>query len=98
MITLRYEEYNAEGEIEIKEIFENEKIVFEWAGGRMVTINFLPSEQDSTIVEVSEEGFDEKDENFIAQLVDNKEGWVYMLSCLKGYMEFGVNLRAGLVK
>jgi uncharacterized protein YndB with AHSA1/START domain len=98
MITLRYEEYNAEGEIEIKEIFENEKIVFEWAGGRVVTINFIPSEENSTIVEIKEHGFDEQDENLIGQLVDNKEGWVYMLSCLKGYMEFGVNLRAALVK
>jgi uncharacterized protein YndB with AHSA1/START domain len=98
MITLRYEEYNAEGEIEIKEIRENEKIGFEWAGGRVVTINFIPSEEDSTIVEINEHGFDEQDENLIGQLVDNKEGWVYMLSCLKGYMEFGVNLRAALVK
>jgi hypothetical protein len=32
-------------------------------------------------------------------MLDNKEGWVYMLTCLKGYLEFDVNkLRAGLVK
>jgi uncharacterized protein YndB with AHSA1/START domain len=97
-ITLRYEEYNAQGDILIKEIMENEKIVFEWAGSRIVTINFLPSEKEGTIVEVREEGFDEGDESFIEQLVDNKEGWVYMLTCLKGYMEFGVDLRAALVK
>jgi hypothetical protein len=29
---------------------------------------------------------------------DNKEGWVYMLTCLKGYLEFGVKLRGALVK
>jgi uncharacterized protein YndB with AHSA1/START domain len=97
-ITLRYEEYNAQGEIYMKEIMENEKIVFEWAGSRIVTIQFLPSEKEGTIVEVREEGFDESDEHFIEQLVDNKEGWVYMLTCLKGYMEFGVDLRAALVK
>ncbi|MGR3762914.1 SRPBCC domain-containing protein [Rossellomorea sp. NS-SX7] len=97
-ITLRYEEYDAQGEIHIKEILENEKIVFEWAGGHIVTINFLPSENEGTIVEVMEEGFDEDDDGFIESLLDNKEGWVYMLSCLKGYMEFGVDLRAALVK
>lgn len=97
-ITLRYEEYNAQGDILIKEIMENEKIVFEWAGSRIVTIDFLPSEKEGTIVEVKEEGFDESNEHFIEQLVDNKEGWVYMLTCLKGYMEFGVDLRAALVK
>jgi uncharacterized protein YndB with AHSA1/START domain len=97
-ITLRYEEYNAQGDILIKEILENEKIVFEWAGGRIITIAFLPSEKEGTIVEVREEGFDESDEHILEQLVDNKEGWVYMLTCLKGYMEFGVDLRAALVK
>jgi uncharacterized protein YndB with AHSA1/START domain len=97
-ITLRYEEYNAQGDILIKEIVENEKIVFEWAGSRIITIAFLPSEKEGTIVEVREEGFDESDEHILEQLVDNKEGWVYMLTCLKGYMEFGVDLRAALVK
>jgi hypothetical protein len=47
---------------------------------------------------VNEEGFDGDDENLINQLLDNKEGWVYMLTCLKGYIEFGVNLLAALVK
>jgi uncharacterized protein YndB with AHSA1/START domain len=97
-ITLRYEEYNAQGDIYIKEIYENEKVVFEWAGSRLVTINFFPAEKGGTIVEVNEEGFDGDDENLINQLLDNKEGWVYMLTCLKGYMEFGANLRAALVK
>jgi uncharacterized protein YndB with AHSA1/START domain len=97
-ITLRYEEYNAQGDIYIKEIHENEKVVFEWAGSRLVTISFFPAEKGGTIVEVNEEGFDGDDENLINQLLDNKEGWVYMLTCLKGYMEFGANLRAALVK
>jgi hypothetical protein len=31
-------------------------------------------------------------------LLDNKGGWVYMLTCLKGYLEFGINkLRAAIV-
>ena len=49
--------------------------------------------------EVNEEGFNEEDETLLPHMLDNKEGWVYMLTCLKGYLEFGVNqLRAGLVK
>jgi uncharacterized protein YndB with AHSA1/START domain len=98
-ITLRYDEYNAQGDIYIKEIHENEKVVFEWAGSRPVTINFFPADNGGTIVEVIEEGFDrDDDEHLIDLLLDNKEGWVYMLTCLKGYMEFGVSLRAALVK
>ena len=97
-VTLRYEEYDAQGDIDIKEIQEHKKIVFEWAGNHKVTITFVQEEKGSTIVEVKEEGFDENNENLISQLLDNKEGWVYMLTCLKGYMEYGVNLRAALVK
>ncbi|MCR8848490.1 SRPBCC family protein [Rossellomorea sp. SC111] len=97
-VTLRYEEYDAQGDIHILEIEDQKKIVFEWAGNHKVTITFSQEEKGSTIVGVTEEGFDENSENFISQLVDNKEGWVYMLTCLKGYMEYGVNLRASLVK
>ncbi len=50
-------------------------------------------------VPVNEDGFSESDDELISKLIDNKEGWVYMLTCLKGYLEFGVkNLRAALVK
>ncbi|WP_061809481.1 SRPBCC family protein [Rossellomorea vietnamensis] len=97
-VTLRYEEYDAQGDIHILEIQEEKKIVFEWAGNHKVTISFTQEETGSTIVGVKEEGFDEDSENIINELVDNKEGWVYMLTCLKGYMEYGVNLRASLVK
>ncbi|WP_226673372.1 SRPBCC family protein [Rossellomorea aquimaris] len=97
-VTLRYEEYDAQGDIHIVEIQEQKKIVFEWAENHKVTISFTQEEKGSTIVGVKEEGFDENDENVINELVDNKEGWVYMLTCLKGYMEYGVNLRASLVK
>ncbi|MDG5473223.1 SRPBCC family protein [Jeotgalibacillus sp. ET6] len=97
-VTLTYKEYDAEGDIKIIELLENEKIVFEWAGSHAVTIHFLPEQSNSTIVKVKEDGFDNKDENLISQLLDNKEGWVYMLTCLKGYMEYGVSLRASLIK
>ncbi|WGG44548.1 SRPBCC domain-containing protein [Rossellomorea sp. DA94] len=96
-VTLRYEEYDAQGDIHIVEIQEEKKIVFEWAGNHKVTISFT-EETGSTIVGVKEEGFDKDNEHVINELVDNKEGWVYMLTCLKGYMEYGVNLRASLVK
>lgn len=96
-ITLTYEEYNAQGSIDIIEIQKNKKIVFIWGENHQVTIKFM-QEEESTIVEVNEDGFDENDKDYVNQLLDNKEGWVYMLTCLKGYMEYGVNLRASLVK
>jgi uncharacterized protein YndB with AHSA1/START domain len=101
-VTLTYDEYNAQLAIEVKKIEVNKKIVFQWGAngeGHIVTITLKELNNSSTIIEVNEEGFNENDEELISQLLDNKEGWVFMLTCLKGYLEFGVsNLRTGLVK
>jgi uncharacterized protein YndB with AHSA1/START domain len=96
-ITLIYKEYGAQIEIEVTEVVPNKKIVFQ-GGGHVVTISLEEREESVTIIEVKEEGFEEN-EDLIPQLLDNKEGWVFVLSCLKAYLEFGVNeLRTGLVK
>lgn len=95
-IQLRYEEYNAEGEIMVKEIISGEKISFEWDYGTMhlVTITFTQVDEMNTIVEVNEDGFAE-DKDSIPLIVGNKEGWVYMLTCLKGYLENGITTLRG---
>jgi uncharacterized protein YndB with AHSA1/START domain len=101
-VTLKYDEYDAQVDIEVMEIDINKKIVFQWGAngeGHIVTISLKELDNLSTLIEVTEEGFKEDDDALISQMIDNKEGWVYMLTCLKGYLEFGVNqLRAGLVK
>ncbi|MBL0388531.1 SRPBCC domain-containing protein [Tumebacillus sp. ITR2] len=101
-ITWRYEEYNAQVEIQVVEVEESKKIVFQWGAngeGNVVTISLHELDPTTTVIEVQEAGFDENDPALIHHLLDNKEGWVYMLTCLKGYVEFGVSkLRAGLVK
>jgi uncharacterized protein YndB with AHSA1/START domain len=101
-VTLKYDEYDAEVDIEVLEIEINKKIVFQWdanGDGNIVTISLKELDNSSTIIEVNEEGFKENDEELISQLLDNKEGWVYMLACLKGYLENGINnLRTGIVK
>ncbi|MNN53848.1 hypothetical protein D3C76_54290 [compost metagenome] len=100
-IKLRYEEYGAEGEIAVTEIVENEKIVFEWKYGEdihKVTIKLFKPEAGNTVVEIIEDGFIESGEGWVDLLIGNKEGWVYMLTCLKGYLENGITtLRAAVV-
>ncbi|WP_312473343.1 SRPBCC family protein [Neobacillus sp.] len=100
-ITLRYDEYGAGLDIEIKEVVINKKWCSngEQMEGHIVSITLNELDQSTTIIDVNEEGFNENDDELISQLIDNKEGWVFMLTCLKGYLEFGVNnLRTGLVK
>ncbi len=101
-ITLKYDEYNAQLDIKVIEIETNQKIVFKWGEAEeehLVTMTLRELDDTSTVIEVNEEGFQENDDALIHKLVGNKEGWVFMLTCLKGYLEFGVNqLRTGLVK
>ncbi|WP_026694425.1 SRPBCC family protein [Peribacillus kribbensis] len=100
-ITLIYEEYHAEATIHVLEIENNKKIVFSWGEehgeGTMVTIS-LKEEGTSTAVEVNESGLKEDDPDILAKMLGQKEGWVYTLTCLKGYLENGINnLRASLI-
>jgi uncharacterized protein YndB with AHSA1/START domain len=108
-ITLRYDEYNAEGDIRVLEMETNRKIIFRWGAevdgvGHVVIITLEESGtgvagEASTVVSVEEAGFDECDDQLLPLMLDNKEGWVYALTCLKAYLEFGVTrLRSGLVK
>ncbi|MEJ9211261.1 SRPBCC family protein [Bacillus smithii] len=101
-VTLRYDEYNAQLDINVLEVELNKKIVFKWGpteDEHIVTITLNELDHSNTIVEVKEEGFNENDDELIHKLLGNKEGWVFVLSCLKSYLEFGVTeLRTGLVK
>ncbi len=101
-ITLRYDEYEAEGAIHVLEIQENKKIVFSWGeengAGTVVEIILKEFDNKSTVIKVNESGFKEGDPDIVVKMIGQKEGWVYMLSCLKAYLENGVtDLRASLV-
>ena len=99
-VTLTYAEYTDEFDIFIAERVPGRKIVFEWGAEdekRTNTILFESLDDSSTVVTTLEEGWKEN-ENLTDELLKNKEGWVYMLVCLKAYLENGVNtLRTGLI-
>ena len=92
-ITLRYEEYDAELNINIERVEDNQLIAFTW-GAHPVTIQFEESEA-GTVVTTTEKDFDTQ---YVKQLLGQKEGWVYMLSCLKVYLEHGVTIRAAILQ
>lgn len=101
-VTLRYEEYNAEVVIHIVEVVENKKIVYSWGEEKneetQVTIVLKEWDNQSTIIEITESGFREEDPDVISKVIGQKEGWVYMLCCLKCYLENDVKeLRASLI-
>lgn len=102
-ITIRYDEFKAEGAIKVLEVIKNRKIVFSWGyednDVRDVTITLKELGNTSTIIEVIESGFNEDDPQIVNKMIGQKGGWVYALTCLKGYLENGVtNLRASILK
>lgn len=100
-ITLRYEEYSAEGIISVLEIETNKKIVFSWGeehGEVTIVTMTLEEYQDETIMEVVESGLNAHDPEIVTKMMCQKEGWIYTLTCLKGYLENGIKtLRASLI-
>lgn len=101
-ITLRYDEYDAKGAIQVREIIANKKIVFSWGEEHneetVVTIALEELGDAYTVIEINETGLKEDDPEVVHKMMGQKEGWVYMLSCLKGYLEHGIHdLRASLI-
>jgi uncharacterized protein YndB with AHSA1/START domain len=101
-VTLRYDEYNAEGAIHLLEVEKDKRIVFNWGRehdeGTVVTITLKELDHSTTMIEVNESGLKEDDPEIVNKMMGQKEGWVYTLTCLKGYLEHGVNtLRASLI-
>lgn len=100
-ITWRYEEYDAEVLIHVLDVEENKKIVFSWGEEgeeTTVTITLSTLEEAGTEIGITESGFNEDNPDLVDKLVGQKGGWVYMLTCLKGYLENGINtLRASLI-
>ncbi|WP_442598686.1 SRPBCC family protein [Neobacillus sp. D3-1R] len=100
-ITWRYEEYNAEVVIHVLEVVENQKIMYSWGGNgdeTIVTISITELDASTTAIEVTESGFKEEDPQLLNKMVGQKGGWVYMLTCLKAYLENETHtLRASLI-
>jgi len=83
----------------VRQVVRNERIVFEWPtneGGynTRVEMSFKTLDDGSTLVQISESGWRPTPEGFKSSY-DNAGGWMHMLVCLKAYLEYGINLRAG---
>jgi len=84
--------------IDVLEVEENRKIVFESSalGPRIrTTVQFEPDGPDATVVTVTESKFPLTEEGVKLALGQNA-GWTRTLCGLKAYVQFGINLRTGL--
>ena len=60
----------------------------------LVEMTLTPKDGKATVVTITEKGM-ENEEAGINWLMGNTEGWANFLSCLKAYLEYGINLRKG---
>jgi len=83
--------------VTVVEVVPNERIVFKWPAAdynTRVEMIFAPLDGNETMVKIAESGWRD-DEQGRKLSYGNAGGWMHMLACLKGYLEYGINLRAG---
>ena len=85
-------------DVVVDEVVKNDRIVFRWptTGKELTRVEmvFKPLEGGHTMVQISETGWPQTAAGQ-KQSYDNAGGWMHMMLCLKGYLEYGINLRAG---
>jgi uncharacterized protein YndB with AHSA1/START domain len=88
-----WEMYGVGGDVEVKTIEPNRRIVFEWSfpDSTIVEWRFTPHAK-GTFVAVTNRGF--KGESAVAQALDATEGFNIVLCAAKAWLEHGVALNA----
>lgn len=94
-----FAEVPGDHDVIVRQVQQNASIVLEWAaasGGYNTRIEMLfePLDGNATMVRIKESGW-RNDEAGIEASYGNCGGWMHMMLCLKAYLEFGINLRAG---
>lgn len=95
-----FADVGAKGVVEVLEVEDNRKIVFESgaaAARTRVTMQFSETEPNCTLMTINESKFP-MDSEGVKRAMGQTAGWTYFLACLKAYLQFGINLRAGLKK
>jgi uncharacterized protein YndB with AHSA1/START domain len=84
--------------VEVIESVPNKKIVFRWQGTKekmnTVEMDFEETGDNETLVKISERGWESNQED-LNRSYGNCMGWAQMLSALKAFTEYGINLRKG---
>lgn len=85
--------------VSVVESIENQAITLEWAGrsdggNTTVQMRFETNANDASVVRIVESGWEENQSD-LDRSYGNCMGWSQMLSALKAYVEYGIDLRKG---
>jgi uncharacterized protein YndB with AHSA1/START domain len=96
-VTWQFADVGAKLIVTPKKCEAHRRISFAWSASKTETtvdFRFEPQERAATRVSVAEIGWPATAKG-IAQCMGQTRGWAHMLSCLKAYLEHGINLRQG---
>lgn len=86
-------------DVQVQRVERNALIVFTWPAAAgdyqtRVEMRFIVLDPGNCMVQISESGW-RPDAAGIEASYGNAGGWMHMMCCLKAYLEYGINLRAG---
>lgn len=88
-----WEMYGASGQVSVKVLEQNKRILIEWDEPPCpVEWLFVPKEDNTTLVTISNWGFHGSDEEVMAQAIDSMGGFTSVLAGLKAWLEHGIEL------
>ncbi len=77
----------------VKELIPNQRILIEWGEpSTSVEWSFIPGADDTTLLKISNWGFHGDDNEVLAQAIDSKGGFSFVLAGAKAWLEYGVRL------
>lgn len=82
--------YGVGADIDVIEVVENSRIVIDW--GTRVEWTFAPRSANETYVTIVGDGFEGSADELMEQAMDSTQGFTFVLSGLKAYLEHGVQL------
>lgn len=108
VVTWDFHDFPGAFPVNVVDVVQDRKIVLTWGAApegddtgtydTTVTMTFEPLDDDTrTLVSITEEGW-KQTETALKSSYGNCEGWTFMLSAMKVYVEHGINLREGFYR
>lgn len=90
-----WSDYHAKAIIQVASLKKGKYISFHWSvtgNPTLVEIELLAIDSINTLVKVLEKGW-ESNEAGIYKFGQQTQGWTHMVTCMKAFLEYGINLR-----
>ncbi|TDL64801.1 polyketide cyclase [Rhodococcus qingshengii] len=87
-----WEMYGVGDELNVKKLEQNKVIRIEWTDGTQVKWVFTPRGDNQTFVSITNSGFSGSGDEMVNHAIDSMGGYTMVLSGLKAYLEFNIQL------